>query len=269
MTFKHSKFASPAALAAALSLVATPASAVELPLPSGNAAQVETGAAAEQSHHHRWRRYDRRHRNRVDAGDVIAGVVVLGTIAAIAGVFDGDDDRRDRRNRDWDRDRDYDNRDYRGDRYESGGIERAADMCVEQVERGRDRVSDVLEANRRADGWYVSGTLEAGGSWNCWIDNDGRIRNIDFGASAFPASDYAAGQRAPVPSAGEQWDDSAYARARANTRTPGDDAYTYRNPEAPIVQASAQQPDYPGGPLPGEEGLGEAPDYGEIDGDLD
>ncbi|WP_271078240.1 hypothetical protein [Aurantiacibacter sp. MUD61] len=261
MTFKHSKFASTAAIAAAISLGATPAAAVKLPMPSGNAAQIETGAAAEQNHHHRWRRYDRRHRNRVDAGDVIAGVLVLGTIAAVAGVFDGDDDRRDRnRERERYRDRDYDNRDYRGDRYESGGIERAADMCVEQVERGRDRVSDVRDASRRSDGWHVSGTLEAGGNWNCWIDNDGRIRNIDFGASNYPVGDY---------SAGDQWDDGAYARARANTRTPGDGAYTYRSADASDAQTSAPQPDYPGGPLPGEEGYGNAPDSGEIDADLD
>lgn len=263
MTLKQTKFSTGAALAAVLALTATPAAAVELPVFTNAPANVETGEASEQNHHHRYRRY--RHRNRVDAGDVVAGVLVLGTIAAIAGVFDGDNDRRDRdRYRERNRDRDYRNYDDRADRYDSSGIERAADMCVEQVERGEDRVGEVTEANRGADGWRIAGTLENGSAWNCWIDNQGRIRSVDFGSNAYPGSYGAA-----APSGSEQWSDDAYARARATTRTPGQSDYSYRSAAADIPSTDGPQPDYPGGPLPGEEGYGEAVDYGNVDGDLD
>ncbi|MDE1468009.1 hypothetical protein [Aurantiacibacter sp. D1-12] len=256
MTLKTSKFASAAAMAAALSLGATPAAAVELPGIGSGPAIAHNGEAAEQNHHHRWRRHHR-HRNRVDAGDVVAGVLVLGTIAAIAGVFDGDNDRRERRRDDRDY-RERDNRNYedRRDRYDSNGVERAADMCVEQIERGQDRVSDVTQAARRSDGWHVAGTLEGGSGWTCWIDNEGRIRSVDFGAVGYPGE-----YDASTPSSGgDQWSDQDYARARATTVTPGQGSYSYRSAEAP--QAEGPQPDYPGGPLPGEEG------YGEVDADL-
>ena len=264
MNIGKSKFASALALGAVLSLTATPAAAVDLPAVGSGQVKVETGAWAEQNQHHRYRRdrYGYRYRNRVDAGDVITGVLVLGTIAAIAGVFDGDDDRRDRRDRDY-RDRDYRNGDYRDrdyddrrDRYESEGVERAADMCVDQIERGEDRVDDVTDATRRGDGWHVSGTLENGGNWTCWIDNQGRIREVDFGASEF-AGDYGVS-----PVAGDQWSDEAYRRARANTRTPAQGEYTYRSAEAPV--ADEPQPDYPGGPLPDDDYYGE-----DVDADLE
>lgn len=261
MTFKPSTLSSVAAIAAAVSMASAPAAAAELPYLNAAApdyVEVETGDAGEANQHRRWRRH--RHRDRVDAGDVVAGVLVIGAIAALAGAFsgDGDDDRRDR---DY-RDDDYRD-DYRADRYESSGVERAADMCVDQVERGDDRVEDVTQADRRADGWHVAGTLRDGESWTCWIDNNGRLRSVDFGAAGYSGAAY------PAASGGEQWTDDAYARARANTRTPADEGYSYRTAEADVPTPTGPQPAYPGGPLPGEEGYGEAIDYSDIDGDLD
>lgn len=267
MTFKPSKFTSAAAIAAALSMTVTPAMAAELPAHvSYTAAQVETGDAGEANQYRHWRRH--RHRDRgIDAGDVVAGVLVVGAIAALAGAFDGDDDDRRERNRDYrDRnDRDYRARDYRSGNYESDGIGRAADICVEQVERGNDRVDEVSDASRRSDGWHVEGTLDSGEGWSCWIDNQGRIRNVDFAAASYsaPASD---NRYAAAPASGEQWSDAAYARARANTRTASDESYSYRFDDDGTPVADGPQPAYPGGPLPGEEGYGED-DYG-IDADL-
>ncbi|QZH74374.1 MAG: hypothetical protein JY451_11870 [Erythrobacter sp.] len=273
MIAKPTAFASVAAIAAVLSLTATPAAAVELPAVSASEVAVVTGAA-EDANQHRWRH--RRHRdNGIDAGDVVAGVVVLGAIAAIAGAFDGDgDDRRDYRDRDY---RDGDYRDDRRGSYNSDGMERAADMCVEQVERGRDRVEDVSDARRTADGWRVAGTLRSGEGWSCWIDNDGRIRNVDLGASGYSAND---GEPRYAPASGEQWDDSAYASARASVRTPAQEGYTYRDESrgAAAPNSDGPQPAYPGGPLPGEEdpyadapewqgdgrySAGEAPDFSQ------
>ena len=242
-------------LAAALSLAVTPAGAAELPVVSKAATQVETGAPENASNH----RYGyRRYRNRIDAGDVIAGVAILGTIAAIASAG-----RRDRYSDRYEppyRDRDYRYvRQGRAERYDSRGMERAVDMCIEEVERGRDRVSDIDNASRDRDGWRVSGTLENGGSWNCFIDNDGRIRDVDTGQTYPRTGDgdgYYSG--ADLGERGEQWSDDAYARARASTRTATDAEYTYRDqPNYDLPDDSGPQPAYPGGPVPGEDGYGD------------
>lgn len=246
MIFKHLRLTAAAALAASFSMAATPAAAVELPVVSTTPVQIETGAAADQAQYrYRHGRYDRyrhgryRHRDRVDAGDVIAGVLVLGAIAAIADAAnDHDRDRyreRDERYRDYD---DYDDR----DDYDSSGLERAADMCVDAVERDRQRVEDVDTAQRTGEGWYVSGRLSDGASWQCWIDNNGRISDVEISGTDYSARDDYDYE------AGEQWSDDAYARARASAATPADDTYTYRD------QPAAARPAYPGGPVEGEEG---------------
>ncbi len=262
MIAQPSKLTTGAALAAALSMVAAPAAAVDLPYlgAAASAAKVETGAAADQNHH-RYRH--RRHRDRgVDAGDVIAGVLVLGTIAAIAGAGRNRDRDRDYRERDY-RDRDYRESDNRRD-YDSRGLDNAAEMCVEQIERGRDRVEDVSSARRTSDGWRVTGTLTDGAGWNCWIDNDGRIRSVDLGTQ-----DYSYDADAGYPSsaaaapAGNQWDDNAYARARAGTRTAADSEYAYRAEPEYTPNAADPQPAYPGGPIAGEEEYGNTPEGGD------
>lgn len=178
----------------------------------------------------------RHHRDRgIDAGDVIAGVLVLGAIAAIAGAADDNNDRRrqERRPEPDYRPRGEATRPANSNYQSSRGIDSAVGMCVDQVERGETRVDSVDNASRTADGWRVSGALETGAPWSCWIDNDGRIREIDLAAAESSAA------------AGGQLSDETYACARA-------------------AQASAtmpdatQQPAYPGGPLPGEEGYEEA-----------
>ncbi len=86
----------------------------------------------------------------IGAGEIIAGAVVLGGIAALAGAFDGDRDRWD--NRGWDR----------GDRWDrgggwdrggwgfAGGPRAAVDRCVRGAENqarrfGGYRFADVID----------------------------------------------------------------------------------------------------------------------------
>ncbi len=249
MTFRPSRFASAAAAAAALSMVATPAAAVDLPAPFESAhgyTHVNTGDAGEADG---WRRY-RRHRDRgIDAGDVIAGVVVVGALAALIGSASRSSRDRDRYEERRVR---YDDRRDRG--YESRGIESAVDMCVDQVEYRDNRVENVDRADRSASGWNVSGTLSDGERWSCFIDNSGEVRSIDYGRAAY--------QSGAATSSGTQLSDVDYARARASTRTPADTAYSYDTAPA----ADEPRPAYPGGPLPGEEGYDE--DW-QVDGDLD
>ena len=100
----------------------------------------------------------------IDAGDVIAGAVVIGGIAALAGAFDKDD-RRDRRYRD--RHRGYDNPyGYRG-----GHPENAINRCVAAVEREARRagyryarVTQIRDVDRERRGWEVEGRIEVDGA---------------------------------------------------------------------------------------------------------
>jgi hypothetical protein len=108
-------------------------------------------------------------RDGISAGEVIAGAVVIGGIAALAGAFDGDRDR-------WD-----DRRNYRGDGWNrgdrfgyAGGPRVAVDRCVRAAENQARRfggyrfadVIDVRDIDRTRDGFRVRGRIDVGGGWN-------------------------------------------------------------------------------------------------------
>lgn len=96
-----------------------------------------------------------RHNNGIDAGDVIAGAVILGGIAA---VLSAGKDRNDYHYRD----RDY-RPAYNGHR---GNGERAVQMCINAVERDARRagyrfadVTQIRDVDRDRNGWEVRGRL--------------------------------------------------------------------------------------------------------------
>ena len=221
------------AFVAALSMGATPVAAAELPINTSRSAipvAIDHSSNAENAEHHRYRhRY--RHRNRVDAGDVLAGVLIIGGIAAIASAASKNKRERDSRYRDDRyRDRDYDYRDRRGDsRYDDGsGIDTAVSMCVREIERDV-RVGSVDGVDRTAEGWRVTGSLYDGEGFTCRIGSDGRIDTVDYagGGTAYAA-----------PGQDRQWDDDRYRAARA-------DLDGAPRPAEP-------QPAYPGGPIDGD-----------------
>lgn len=214
----------------------------------------------------RGRRGWRRHRHRgVDGGDVLAGVLVLGGIAAIASAASNNNRRRDRdvviveRDRVRDDDRRYD---YRPENRRTttrgsangSGIDNAVSMCLNTIERDV-RVDSVDGASRVAQGWIVTGSLFDGSGFACEIDNSGRISNIDYGRGF--GSGAAVGGPA-LAQANGQWSDDRYADARADMGAdPGYAAPTgFGQEEAPdlaIDPNDERLPAYPGGPLPGEE----------------
>ncbi len=137
---------------------------------------------------------------------MIAGVAVLGAIAAIAGVFDGNRDRENEpvpvR---------YPEPTTRG--YAAGtgsGLDRAVDICVAEIEATGPRISGVDSANRTGEGWFVSGAVENGAPFSCRIGNDGRVADVEIGDGGGPVDGgYYSG-------AGEdrQYDDATYYQAR-------------------------------------------------------
>ncbi|MGH6787989.1 MAG: hypothetical protein ACREBO_14265 [Novosphingobium sp.] len=167
MTIALPKFGSLLAGAAALTLLATPAVARD----------------------GRWRHH---HRDRVDAGDVFTGLLILGGIAAIASAASKAD--KDRRARDADRDADYrypgeapsadydrDKDDARPQWAEGRGIDAAVDRCVAEVEEGERKVDEVETVNRSGEGWRIAGHMRGGEAFSCTVGRDGAITDTDVG----------------------------------------------------------------------------------------
>jgi hypothetical protein len=151
------RFAAASALAAAFSLAATPAMA--------------------RGHYHHWHRW---HRDHVDSGDVLAGALILGGIAAIASAV-SKKDRQDREPAPPPAVPD-DRQGYADDGpSHDAGLDRAADLCANAAEQKGNRVDFVDNVSRDGDGWAVSGALEGGAGFACRIGNDGQVRDVTVG----------------------------------------------------------------------------------------
>jgi len=101
----------------------------------------------------------------ISAGDIIAGAVILGGIAAIASASSNRGDRyNDRRYND----RRGDRRGYRGNR---GNGERAVQRCIRAAERDAQRygygyanVTQIRDVDRTRYGWRVKGRIQVDGA---------------------------------------------------------------------------------------------------------
>lgn len=236
MTFKSKRAMLPIIGLAGLSFLTAPAVAADLPgmaspLTAYPAIAVHSGTTADSSNYYRHRRYRYRHRRGPNVGDVLTGILILGTIGAIIDAVDNDDRGDDYRRND---------RDYRGPReigYESAresrGLDRAIDQCVAAIERDTS-VASVDEANRTGTGWQIDGQLTDGSRFACAIDNRGRISDLEFyDDGPFDRDDYSYrddtyGQPLQADlyaleteaerqgwTAGRQYDDATYARLRS------------------------------------------------------
>ena len=123
-----------------------------------------------------------RDRDGISAGEIIAGAVVIGGIAALAGAFDGD--RNDRRYA-------YNDRNFRGDRFDRRGFgvnpRAAVDRCVRAAENQARRfggyryadVIDVRDVDRTRNGYRVKGRIDVGGGWNTRNDRGNFTCRLD------------------------------------------------------------------------------------------
>ena len=253
-----SRLSAAAALLASFSLAATPATAADSPsfgqdrtFSVASAGPLQASDGDSYDNHRRWRG-----RNRVDAGDVIVGVAILGGIAAIASA--ANKNKRDR----------YDDRRYRNDyqrRYQSSNLDQAVSACTDAISRDV-RVESVDSVARVGEGWQVAGRLYNGNAFTCDVSANGRIDRIDYAGNFSGAAADGEAYRSTEVTDDKQWSDDEYYEARQSqggtyTATP------VRGEPEQVAQVEVDpeqgpQPAYPGGPLPGE-------DYGdEIDGDI-
>ncbi len=115
---------------------------------------------------------DRRDRDRggIGAEEVIAGALVIGGIAALAGAFDGDRDRRFDNRRFNDR-RFAHNRNFRGN-FRNVGPRQAINRCVRAAERQASRfggwrfanVTQIRDVDRTRFGFRIRGRMEVEGN---------------------------------------------------------------------------------------------------------
>jgi len=220
------RFAAATALAAAFSLAATPV------------------VARDYHHWHRW------HRDRVDGGDVLAGALILGGLAAIASAANKQD-RQDRQPATpppvlvpSDR-QDYHDQGSQQDE----GLDRIADTCAAAVERRHGRVDAVDDVTRDSDGWSVSGVLEDGSGFDCRIGNDEQILSVNYGANrAEVENEDGDSDQPPPPSDAQPSDDDAL---------PGVDNRPVWHGDQPQPQGEAEPQD------DGRYSTSNAPDFGQ------
>lgn len=209
-SMKIGNFGKAAASLAALTMLASPALAAtsaQAPRAAAAAALPHDAAANRGWGNNGWgNRWNggwgrRHHDDGISAGDVFAGVLVLGTIAAIASAAS----KKDKREREQDVRRpgeddwrygnsgqDYGNSadvpppdrgwasDGRSAGYARGvSLDTAVDTCVADVERGSNRVDTVDNVNRDGDGWRIEGRTRNGVSWNCSVDSTGRVQGVE------------------------------------------------------------------------------------------
>lgn len=172
-----SRFASALAVAAVLSMTAAPAMA------------RGWGGGWGGGWHHR-------HRDHVDTGDVLAGLLIFGTVAAVASAA-SKADRPQRSSRDY---RDVSDRDYReGSRYGdyrndnrpgqsnyrgAGGIGNAVETCAGEVERSDRQIETIDSVDRDGEGWRVEGRVGNGTPFSCSVSDSGRIRAVSVDGHA-------------------------------------------------------------------------------------
>lgn len=168
------------ATAAALSMVASPAMARGWSGSGGWGAGWGSGWGGHHRHH--------RHKDGIDGGDVLAGVLILGGIAAIASAASKADKQRrendyrypDPADRDQSRGYDEPGRDgaYAGSQAGPGGVGAAVDTCADEVERADRRIVSIDSVVREGEGWRVEGLVGGDRDFACSVSDTGRIRSV-------------------------------------------------------------------------------------------
>lgn len=169
----RSRSAASLAAAAALSMVATPVMAHD---------------------RHGWHRHY--HHDGIDGGDLLAGLLVVGGIAAIASAASKSsrDEARDEPSH-YPGGPDYARPEEQGytevppvqgrapDSYPGGpsatdSFDAAVDACSAEIEQGERRIGSVDDVRRMEDRYSVEGRLQDGRGFACSVDGAGQIRSV-------------------------------------------------------------------------------------------
>lgn len=148
----------------------------------------------------------RRHHDRIGAGEIFAGLLMIGGIAAIASAASKSRDRdaEDRRapypGGPYDQQQDdapeYGDAPQPDDTYRDreepgvapwrdlGGRDEAVDICADEIERGDRRIDTVDTVSREGEGYRVEGRMADGSTFACGVGEDGRIRRVAVGGQA-------------------------------------------------------------------------------------
>ena len=119
-----------------------------------------------------------RDRGGIDAGDIIAGALIIGGIAAVTGAIGG-------RNRGYNDGRVYEGRGYGNNAYgydRAGDSRQAVEQCVNAAERNASRysygggaqVTDIRNIDRRRDGYTVKGRIAVNSQGRDYRQGDNR-----------------------------------------------------------------------------------------------
>ena len=170
MTILRSRLAGALTATAALAMTATPA------LARGHGGWH--GGYGHRHHHHG---------DGIDGGDLLAGLLIVGGVAAIAtAASNSARDRDASRNRDGGRyedegagyDRGRDAAPTGAQDQASGHFDDAVGVCSDEIERGDRHVDTVDTVTRSADRYSVSGRLTDGRGFACSVDDSWQVRSV-------------------------------------------------------------------------------------------
>ena len=125
-----------------------------------------------------WRNRRHRHRDRVDGGDILAGIAILAGVAIVA-------DAASKQGRDDRRPAPYPPERYPQDERTGGrgnDVSSAVEVCSWAAERDNAQVEEIRSVTRDGEGWRVEGGLSGGedDSFVCGATN-GEVDFIQFG----------------------------------------------------------------------------------------
>jgi hypothetical protein len=126
-----------------------------------------------------------RDRDGISTGEVIAGALIIGGIAAVAAAASDNDRGRGNYDRDYDYDRGgYRDNDGRGYGYNRGNPRQAIERCVNAAENqasrysyGRADVTDIRSVNDTRNGFTVKGRIAVNTRGKAWRQGERRYGN--------------------------------------------------------------------------------------------
>lgn len=161
------------------------------------AALSMTAAPAFAHGHDHWHRGHRYHGNGVDGGDILAGLLIVGGIAAIASAASRSSEPARHPAYDYPGGPDTGSPGYRGPDHPgaqdeaygdtpaasgyvggSAGFDGAVDACTSEIERSSRHIGSVDNVRRMGERYSVEGRLDDGHGYACSIDDTGQIRSV-------------------------------------------------------------------------------------------